>query len=275
MENKKNQYERTVVEREAELQFLAQTAKNIGDSYRALPPENVTGFLAMQGQYYNGDLMVAGRAVNGWTKKTWPPKVLAEDVDRDEFVHYVLKSVEAPDSCPMQWVSQAWGNRSLKRPSNWTYVQNQDYNTLRSAFWRVIRSVVGELRIADITNESWPSYLVWSNLYKISPAVGRNPSAKMRSLQRDSCISLFQTETLSFKPRRLLFLTGHDWAAPFLKRVEAEIFYTRGSYVESVGTFNSGNDKPCLFVVASHPERKPEAPWVNEVIKAFARLSSN
>ncbi|HEX8549922.1 MAG TPA: hypothetical protein VF681_00065 [Abditibacteriaceae bacterium] len=259
-----------IISREAGLQILAEIATSIGRNHHLIRSDAITGFMAMQGRHYNNKLMVIGRAVNGWTKETWEPKSLGAADSVQGFVDGILMSVTAAESCPMQWVSKAWGNRLTARPSNWNYVGNQDYNTRKSAFWRVIRSVVGELRLANVEDDSWPSHLVWSNLYKISPAAGRNPPAKMCSLQREDCISLLEMEIQIYKPRRILFLTGLNWADPFLKRIAPNICPVPNSYlVHAAGTFSRGTSDACTVVVATHPERKPETEWVQEVIQAF------
>ena len=255
---------------ESQAQILAEIATLVGRSHRTLPDDAVTGFMAMKGRLYNRELMVVGRAVNGWTRRSWTPEALASDEAVHEFVSVVQQSVTAPESCPMQWVSKAWGSRALNWPSNWACVGNQEYNTRRSAFWRVIRNLVDELGLADINNDSWPSHLVWSNLYKVSPAAGRNPPARMRSLQVDKCVSLLKLELEIYKPKRLLLLTGKDWAAPFLQQTVANMNVVQGSrLVHADGTLTVGADDTCAIVVAAHPERKPEATWVREVLQSF------
>ena len=261
---------REVISRQAELKLLASIATNIGRNYDNLPLDEVTGFMAMQGRNYDGGLMVVGRAVNGWTKRKWTPEAFNSGINVQDFVDCVLKSVTASESCPMQWVSSAWSNSIVTFPSNWAYHNTQDYNSRKSAFWRVIRNVIGQLDLADIEDAAWPSCLVWSNLYKVSPAVGRNPSGKQRSLQRENCILLLEKEIQIYKPRRLLFLTGYDWAEPFLKHISPNILEVRNSrYVQAAGTFNSENDNVCRIVVAAHPERKLEAIWVQDVLQAL------
>lgn len=264
-----------IMPRHAELQILAKIAASIGRNHSVLPSNEVTGFMAMQGKYYNRQLMVVGRAVNGWTKKTWTPESLASDENVQEFVACVLRSVTASESCPMQWVSKAWGNRTTERPSNWVYHGNQEYDSQKSAFWRVIRNVVGKLELADVGDDAWPSCLIWSNLYKISPATGGNPTGKLASLQRDNCISLLETELRVYKPRRMLFLTGYDLASPFLKQLAPNVTSVRGSYVQAIGTSAVDVNDACTVVVAKHPQTKLELSWVKEVFQAFQAMSGD
>ncbi len=256
--------------RQEELRILAELAQAVGRNHKILPSLEMTGFMAVCGKEYSGELMVVGRAVNGWAKQTWTSESLSFDSNIQEFVDDVLRSVTAPQSCPMSWVSSAWGNSTFAPPSNWSYHGAQDYNSRKSAFWRVIRDVVGALKIADVDNESWPSHLLWSNLYKISPARGGNPSARQRSIQRPKSIDLLRKEVEQYKPRRVLFLTGYDWVAPFLKHISSNTSAVHDSrYVHAVGTFNHTGREECSFVVAVHPQGKQEAEWVQEVIEAF------
>lgn len=119
----------------------------------------------------------------------------------------------------------------------------------------------------------WPSYLVWSNLYKLAPAGGGNPSNKLCDIQEEGCIRLLKHESAEFAPKRILFLTGWNWAGPFVDKVAAD--YSRGTdLVEAYGYLASTNQTGApQLVVAQHPQSKPEANWVEQVIAAFERLA--
>jgi hypothetical protein len=244
------------VPREVELQILASIADTIGRSHHMLPSGEITGFMAMVGQTYQRDLMVVGRAVNGWRAEC-TPEALTIQANLQQFVQDVLDNVTDQASCPMRWVSTAWGN-------------TQYYNTRRSAFWRAIRRVVGALNIADIEDAAWPSYLIWSNLYKIAPAAGGNPSAMLCSLQLNGCISLLEEEFQTYRPKRLLFLTGIGWAGPFVKRLAPSLTVVPDfRYVQAVGKTLENNHDASTIVVAVHPQGKLEGSWVQEVVEAF------
>jgi hypothetical protein len=81
--------------------------------------KTVTGFLPMVGHKYSGQLMVVGRAVNGWTKGI-SPNQLCDDAACLAYAHRVHRSVteNMPGKCPMSWVTSHWG-------------ANEDYNTPR------------------------------------------------------------------------------------------------------------------------------------------------
>lgn len=217
--------------------------------------DTVTGFLAMIGHEYDGQLMVVGRAVNGWTDAV-APKDLQNDGRRREYAEHVYESVTGTE-CPMCWVTACWGA-----------AKNKKYNTSRSAFWRVIRAVVSRFNVSDVNTYKWPSALIWSNLYKVSPAKGGNPSAELRRAQFDGCAQLFRWELQNYRPRRILFLTGRAWADPFLTQVWNDRV-ERDGFVELVGHAACDPLHAASCVVASHPRGKNETDWVNEVVAAF------
>lgn len=216
----------------------------------------VTGFMAMRGALYKGRLMVVGRSVNGWTIKVDPSR-LALQADAERFSHEVLNSVSGSGSCPMEWVTRNWGRTN---------------GTQMSAFWRVIRGVVDRLSIADVEHPSWPSHLVWSNLYKVSPR-GGNPRKVLCDTQRDACIELFKSELSLYSPFRLLLLTGRSWACPFLFDLDTTRETVDGfCYVEEFGTLGPPSGRPVQYVVAVHPQGRKETLWKQEVHCAFNRM---
>lgn len=219
----------------------------------------LTGFLPMVGREYSGQLMVVGRAVNGWDDGISPAQ-LKDETARLEYGKEILKSVteNMGADCPMLWVT--------KPPKT-----EKDYNANKSAFWRVIKTVVGRLKIADVKNEpiNWPSHLVWSNLYKIAPSTGGNPNTSLRRAQFEACKKLFYWEVEKYAPKRILFLSGWDWVEPFL--VEAwqdKVLTPEKSFVEASGHIKFGSHIASC-VVARHPQGNNETAWVDEVISAF------
>ena len=225
---------------------------------------DLTGFLARRGNRYNGKLMVVGRAANGgWGSIFWCE--LADPAARKKHVQDIATS-DNDGACPMQWIADDWENP-----------QKGKYNPRTSAFWRVIRQVVEGLDIAEKNCPFWPSYLVWSNLYKVSPAEGWNPGVRLRRVQREGCKKLLEHEIKTYEPIRLLFLTdweGKDWAEAFLDFLpEGDIqpFDDKGFVKASGFTRVCAPDTQTRVVVAVHPARKPGDEWVNEVVAEFKK----
>ena len=246
--------------------FASAVLAAVGRDAPRFCESTVIGFLAMVGSLYVNALMVVGRAPNGWRVNGVGPEELAADAEAERYSHKVLDSVNrarGDRECPMSWITDQWG-------------PNPEYNTNKSAFWRVIRRVAGNLEIADIDQNSWPSHLVWTNLYKVAPEDGGNPSGILRNVQRRGCIELFRLELATYTPSRLLLLTGADWAAEFLQHLDGTSGdFGRLDYVERLGTLSIGPDHyPIQYVVAKHPERKPEDPWIDDVCRAFNRITA-
>ena len=216
----------------------------------------------MAGCLYARTLMVVGRAVNGWTDGVLPQH-LAASTHAECYSCDVLDSVNGDGQCPMRWVTDRWGNAN-------------GYSTRRSAFWRAIRGVVARLEIADVEQDSWPSHLVWSNLYKIAPVEGGNPGATLCRIQLDGCRELFDLELTTYRPSRLLLLTGGEWASPFLSDFDGAPRDVAGfSHVKGFGILTIVPGKEAIrYVVAAHPQGKPGDPWVAEVCSAFNRSVS-
>lgn len=249
---------------ESEITLLADYVLAPLSGAKTIP---LIGMLAMVGRKYARQLMVIGRAPNGWDHVDgWKDGIASSDLDdaerRSNFAQAVYRSVTAPKSsneCPMSWVTNQWGCRN-------------GYSTARSPFWRVIRAVVERLDIADVDGLDWPCHLVWSNLYKAAPAQGGNPNGKLQRMQVEGCRRLLQWELEKFRPRRLVFLTGWDWAEPFLDQKLRDRTQLNGQlFVERAGHLDYGfGTADC--VVAQHPQGKPEAFWVDEVMSAFGAL---
>ncbi len=157
------------------------------------------------------------------------------------------------DGCPMLWVSRCWG-------------ETNGYNTRKSAFWRVIRATTGRLGVADVGAPTWPSFVAWSNLYKVSPSAGGNPSSALANAQLPQCIEILRAEIHAWAPRRVLFLTGRRWARPFLDGLG---FVSDSdplvNPVEASGTVFNG----ARIIVGPHPQAKPEGPFVDAAYGTF------
>ncbi len=240
-----------------QLRLFGDLLSVVGEKHGTLPEVPLNGFLAMVGHKYDGGLMVVGRAVNGWIEGCTPSQ-LKDASQREWVVNEALASVTGTDRCPMLWVSDSWSGTS-------------EYNTRRSAFWRVVRETVKGLGVADVEMDDWPSHLIWSNLYKMAPDQGGNPSGKVCSAQLEHCRELLFTEIATYKPKRVLFLTGLNWANSFLHdRVPSLEVVSGYHYVEAVGKMPIDEaGESVALVVAAHPQGKTEAVWVDEVVRVF------
>ena len=197
--------------------------------------------------------MVVGRAVNGgdisFKIADLTPEVEATLVDQ-------LWAEAIPSGLdPLGWVGGAWGSK-------------KDYNTRRSQFWRVIRSVSRSI-IPEAQPTDWYSHIIWTNLYKVSPHKTGNPSGHLLRNQFATCVDLLSTEIKLWNPRRILFLTGHGWARPFLDKLGCPVSVGKDSPIEATALLDH-----VPIIVAPHPQGKPEKPLAAAIIARFQSLNT-
>lgn len=201
-------------------------------------------FSAQKGSEYNNNLMIVGRAVNGWSNEF--------DLDSLDVNSMVEAVFEQPplSSCPMKWVEESWGNLN-------------GYNTKKSAFWRVTKQVSTRLNKSS-PDDGWARKIVWSNLYKIAPSETGNPSNRLCEEQFNNCNELLMSEIEEYRPNTIIFFTGLDWFNGFLNKevsLSTDLTY---NLVEAYGTLKV-NDKEISVIIAKHPQGKSEDKMVNEI----------
>lgn len=246
----------TSYDRSKDVELLTEIGWQIGASHATLEAAPVVGFMARVGHEYTGQLMWVGRALNGAPNVGYRPAELATGAS-PQFADDALRTAHHGSPCPMRWVTDMEGHPG--------------YNTRRSAFWQAARAVSQRLAPDRFDTQAWPSELVWSNLYKASPERGWNPSSRMASVQRDACRELLAHEVEHFRPARIVFATGLDWAEPLLP---PELFtITASSAGVHSGTVTLGGGGIGEFVIAPHPMGKNRAKWVASVMQAFASKS--
>lgn len=201
----------------------------------------------MIGHGYAGDLLVVGRAPNGWSVRWDADQERSEEAIADAAAAARLAS-EGDGSDPMDWIT-------------WSDGVNTRYNTNDSAFWRVS----GRVQAGLIGSASdWPRDLAWTNLAKIAPWGGGNPTGPALRIQRDLGPALFAAEVAEMAPRRVLVMAGHSWFEPFAAALGLAVEWRDGP-VEGVAS-EAGRQ----WVVIPHPMTRPETPLVEAALAAFS-----
>lgn len=205
-------------------------------------------FWPIRGSQYDGQLLVVGRAVNGWDEATaWHPKAGRTANGRARIIERTRDTSDPADGCALAWVYEWAGRRD-------------GYNTNRSAFWQTAKDVA----FPQAVPLAWSSRFAWTNLYKIAPAEGRNPSERLCKLQFDACADLLRHEIEMLQPKQVLVMAGRGWFEPFAERLGLTMRWSRG-YVEGTAAGFGAR-----WVVTKHPERKPRAPIVEGALRFFA-----
>lgn len=238
-------------------------------------PDKYTTFVAMKGERYDSldssdipRLMIIGRAVNGWNRE----KLVYES--EKTFADSVEKSFNDKTRFTTEW-----GLKSRKRGEYFSMTGDVKYYLSHSPFWNYSRSIWKELvEGSEIENEpDWLQYIVWSNLYKVSPRYGGNPDNKLCRIQAKSCIDILRVEIQLLKPTHIIMPVADRWLS--WRCGDFSTIFTDGL----LGTKEIKNIHSCdrkivrrvfasedlKVVVTNRPERRKQDKYVQEVIKAF------
>lgn len=184
-----------------------------------------------KGINFDGNLMVVGRAVNGWDKEHgWNHGEFASSSP----MKLVTEAYEKSLVDPLQWVINSWGHNKD--------VNGKLYNTARSSFWQLSRRVLKNILPEDEWNDdTWSTKLIWSNLYKIAPTEGGNPNNTLCKYQLEYCKRILRHEISINKPKYIIFVTGYNWFKDFKDCVPASNDYAPRIYASDRPEFRNIN----------------------------------
>jgi hypothetical protein len=217
---------------------------------RRVGPERLAAFWPMVGTAYRGDLLLVGRAVNGWIDAV-DVHELGDPEARGALLAAARKTSEGHDDDPMGWVVGAWGRRG-------------GYSTSRSQFWRTARRVLAGVDRASAEDPWWPSRLAWTNLCKLAPYAGGNPGGALLRVQRALAPTLLRREIEELAPKLVLVLAGRWWFEPFAEALGLDVHWQDGLVG---GVADDGQQR---WVIAPHPQGRPEGAMSEKVLEAFS-----
>lgn len=196
-----------------------------------------------KGKLYDGKLMVVGRAVNGWDKECeW----MHGEYTNSSPTNMIMTAYRKSLINPLQWVIDAWGANGLDEYGE------KKYNTATSPFWQLTKNVLKQITPRNEWDEgNWALKIIWSNLYKVAPAIGGNPNDTLCKLQYEFCRDILEYEITQNKPEYILFVTGSDWFSGFEDSLK-----------------NRDNYNP-KFLVCERPEFKSPSQMALEIYKQF------
>lgn len=228
--------------------LLAQLA-----SVRVRRPVSQALFWPKVGRLYDGEVLLVGRAVNGWIDR-WE----SGDPRSSEALAAVARATGegTVNGCPMGWVPDRWGKR------------DDGYDTARSQFWETVRLVM--VGIDPEWGDDWASRLAWTNLAKVAPYDGGNPgSASLRAQRGPAGTALFAREVEELAPRHIVAFTDRWWFAPFADALGVAM-QDRDGLVEAVG--QRGDQR---IVVAVHPMTRSPAAAADAVLAALGEAAGS
>ncbi len=190
-------------------------------------------------QRKNSGLLWIGRATNGW----------GNDVKKDTInKEYVQSQFE--ESIMNDYIECYWSKQNENK-----------YKFKRSAFWRIIAGVSSRL----YEQGYWSNYIAYSNLYKIAPSCGNNPSSRVKKAQCNACNRILQLEIDMLSPKAVILLTGQSWCRGFfledIIKTNPVAYSKLGNYTVFKWICNGIN-----FIITEHPMRKPEQEHIHSIL---------
>ena len=197
----------------------------------------------------NPELLVIGRACNGW-KSEWS----CEDSEAIQSACLqIIADAENEKECRMAWLQK-----------NWDGNEHSDYNTRRSAFWRVTKDIVQ--KSTGASEQSWTSHIAWSNICKISPYDGGNPKTAEWEAQIQACSELVRDEINELKPRNVLLITDVSWAREFFECIgHSPSKVQDNKIVQDIFQYNHSR-----IITTIRPEHTNNHQYADEVLMAMS-----
>lgn len=201
-------------------------------------------------------VMVVGRAVNGW-------EVEFDDCSSIEATtNSVLTQKNRMDDFAADWILDEHGKK---------------YYYAKSPFLRMMRQLVGAFTGNE---ENWQQRLAWSNLFKIAPRNGGNPSWLMIRKDIPLYREIIKEEISQNKPNVVVFVTDMNFFDPypnsktyssFLELInEVKLSSIPSEYICMAGNFV---DNPEIkLIVCKRPERRPIAEMVDTIADVYNEL---
>jgi hypothetical protein len=224
-------------------------------------------FYPMRGAFADGRLMLVGRALYGWSTKSFMAPEMESKETRSEIITNTFEASSGEKGCPILRFYQGCVDARLKDRKN--------YNVKSSSFWNIGQQVVMEISKPEELGK-WPSYLYWTNLYKLSLAAVGNPPWSLQKVILEASVKMLAAEIEALQPTRILFLTGPWWASHFLENNPDFTSQKKESFpnarVYQTGFWKMKCLREAAVVVADHPERKKRSAIFADVLEAYRRL---
>lgn len=219
--------------------------------------EEEAHFVAMKGDISDKSvrLMLVGRAGNGWE---------VDDGRTVSAAAYGEKAVEEfNDIDRWGWIHETNGG---------LYNHTENYCVSSAPFWNYSKAIYEALKNSPCEG-IWMNNIIWSNLYKISPLEGGNPSKKYQEAELDACKDILKAEMEDARPTHILMMTGYDWFEPF-SDIFSNVNYigsniSRGNNKNEIYVEGTAEYKETKVVIMCRPEYREKENYVKAGVEAF------
>jgi hypothetical protein len=213
--------------------------KNLLDSIQNKSRKDLCLFFPQVGKNYfdiDDKILFIGKSVNGWITNILDIDILFDDKNDERIINRDDQIIWVKDN------------------------KNKDYNSNNSAFWRLIKNISKKY----LKKDDWYNNIAWTNLYKISPWKGGNPSTGLKKLQSKICVEILTKEIDYFNPKYIIYLTS-GWEDFYLRQIEYDIsknvIVKWDKYKTKYQKFDNR-----YFVLSQHPQGKKENPHIKAII---------
>ncbi|MBS1753449.1 MAG: hypothetical protein JST34_05315 [Bacteroidetes bacterium] len=215
------------------------------------------------------EFLIYGQAVKGWdpvfnsSLKLNKKQLLKKAIDNSN------KYYKGKNHTPLDWVNVYWGESYYRKfvttEADKKFYPPMPYSTFRSFFWNVTYKLICRYYDLDKNSWDWSRKLVWSNLYKIAPAEGKNPNEEECSWQKKISIELIKNEIEEIKPKFCIVLTNDSWWKPFRDKLKTEVLThskLKKGIIQSIELYNGTK-----IIVTTRPYSGNSANHVNEILE--------
>lgn len=210
------------------------------------------------GKFYNDaniKLMVIGRCLNGWETEFQNCKTLNNTVNS-----ILDQTPKFDDAVNIEGIPYFDEKGIEKR-----------YYYSKSSFWRLIK----KLSVAYNGESEWNEKFVWSNLYKISPRKGGNPSWRFNKKLIPTYVEIIKKEIEMCKPSHIVFITDINYLKPYEKenmRFDEKLNIREINDPDFKYIVAKGEYCGAKIIVCKRPERRPTDIMVEEIQKVFKNM---
>jgi len=122
--------------------------------------------------------------------------------------------------------------------------------------------------------ESWNTHVVWSNMCKVGPASGGNPTEALWDAHYNHMVAIFNKEMEILSPKVVVLITGNlseQWDAPLFEGNDLRNHMVEEKMWAANGKASLYKKDGRLYIVTDRPEYKAIMPHVDCIIDMIER----